>query len=68
MSKKCEDSCESYSVPWHDHMGISGTCAKLENARYALQIIRTWTPISKSANIELLDIQKLCDKTLESIK
>ena len=62
-SKECEDSCKSCGVVWNDHLGISGTCAKLEKARKSL------AKISKmSSNFSYDDIRKLCDKTLEAIK
>ncbi len=71
VSKKCEDFCKSCGTPWSDHLGISGTCAKLEEARISLQVIRTWSkyPKNTTTNVrELSDILKLCEKTLEAIK
>lgn len=67
---KCEDSCRSCGVAWHDHLGISGTCSKLEFARTALQIIRTWAafPLGIQITSELKEIRDMCDKTLESIR
>lgn len=64
--KKCEDSCKSCGVPWHDHLGISGTCAKLEAARRVLRAVAR--EMTHGFTADRVSIKQLCDKTLESIK
>ena len=63
------DVCKSCGLKWTDHLGISGTCSKLEFAMTALKIIRTWAafPLGIQRTQELIDIRDMCDKTLESL-
>jgi hypothetical protein len=40
--KHTRDKCASCGVPWSDHSGIALTCERLERARLALRVIKTW--------------------------
>ena len=62
---KCEDSCKSCGVPWSDHLGMTGTCEKLEKARKALMEIAKYT---NGAGFFNKNINDFCKTTLEIIK
>jgi hypothetical protein len=54
--------CPACGLRWSEHMGISGTCAKLTVARAALQFIRFWaTHCEPSDFIKRRAIQALKD-------
>ena len=61
IAPKENPKCVSCGVPWSDHLGMTGTCAKLEKARDTLRIIRDVSDKNSA-------FRQLCDKTLESIK
>jgi hypothetical protein len=44
------------------------SCRKLERARVALQIIKTWATFRSGESLVPAHVAKLCKKTLEEIK
>lgn len=55
--------CSACGTEWTKHMGIAGTCQKLQQARTALKVICT---LAKYHNGELLaHTAKLCRKALD---
>ena len=58
MTKK--QTCSSCGVAWTDHLGIAGTCKKLESARGELKVIHTW---AKFRNGEWLVREHVLDLT-----
>ncbi len=70
MAKKVKkDICPSCGVSWEKHMGMIGTCAKLEAARKTLKILHTWAKVpTADLRLDLFKIVTLCDKTLAEIK
>lgn len=49
-------------------MRISGTCAKLEEAKAALRVIQKYSTFPDADSFGMKPIRELCDKTLEAIK
>lgn len=61
--------CKSCGIPYDQHLGIQGICAKLKRLRDGLRIIRTWAAVeAKYSTIEsakwLEDIRDKCDDLL----
>jgi hypothetical protein len=62
------DNCPACGVPWTDHLGIAGTCRKLEEARGALKVICTWASFRGGECLTPQDTEKLCQKALDASK
>jgi hypothetical protein len=60
--------CSVCGVDWKDHLGISGTCKKLEEARSALKVIHTWAAFRKGEFLVPEHVWKLAWKALEASK
>ena len=60
--------CSACGVAWTDHLGIAGTCKKLEEARGALKVICTWASFRGGECLTPKDTEKLCRKALEASK
>jgi hypothetical protein len=52
-------------VPWDEHLGIAGTCRKLNNARGALKVIHTWASFRDGELLTAKDAMNLCMKVLK---
>ena len=57
--------CKSCNMPYIEHMGIQGTCAKLQEALSTLKSIRTWASFEGGVDLDAEHLVKLCDKVLE---
>ena len=60
--------CSACGVAWTDHLGIAGTCKKLDEARGALKVICTWATFRGGECLTPKDTEKLCRKALEASK
>jgi hypothetical protein len=58
-------TCSACGVAWTDHLGIAGTCRKLENARGALKVIYTWASFRDGELLTAKDAKNLCMKALK---
>lgn len=58
--------CKSCNVPYTDHLGLHGTCAKLQEALSALRVIRTWATFQGGVDLDAEHLVKLCDKALKA--
>lgn len=58
--------CKSCGVPYAEHMGIQGTCAKLQDALSALKVIKTWATFLDGVALTPERVTVLCDKILKS--
>ena len=59
-------SCSACGLAWTDHLGIMGTCQKLERARSALKVICTWASFRDGECLTPKDTEKLCRKALSA--
>jgi len=61
-------TCPSCGVPWVDHLGLVGTCAKLQEAMEALRVARTWLAVDgNDPDMVKLAMEKI-DRTLEGLR
>ena len=58
-------SCKSCGVAYIEHMGIQGTCAKLQESLATLKAIRTWAAFESGVDLDADHLVKLCDKVLK---
>ena len=58
-------TCSACDVPWDEHLGIAGTCRKLNKARGALKVIRTWASFRDGELLTAKDAMNLCIKVLK---
>ena len=58
-------ACSACGVAWTDHLGIAGTCRKLDKARGALKVIHTWASFRDGEMLTAKDAMKLCRKVLK---
>ena len=63
--KKTANKCESCGKRWEDHLGLVGTCEKLERARSALKIISIWARFHRGECLTPEDTADLCAKVLK---
>ena len=68
MARLAASACSACGVAWTDHLGIAGTCKKLEEARGALKVICTWASFRGGECLTPKDTEKLCRKALEASK
>jgi transposase-like protein len=65
------DRCKSCGQPWDNHLGVEGTCRKLEKAKSALRVIVTWASFRQNGDYPAFDredVLALAKKTLEEIE
>ena len=62
MTKK--QTCSSCGVAWTSHLGIAGTCKKLESARGALKVIGTWAKFRNGELFEREHVLSLASRAL----
>lgn len=63
------DKCPSCGKDWTDHLGIQGTCQRLQKALSTLKVIRTLASCDKDfGTLDADDVLKLCDKTLKEVE
>ena len=62
---KPKAACSACGVAWTDHLGIAGTCRKLDKARGALKVILTWSSFRDGELLTAKDAMKLCMKVLK---
>lgn len=60
--------CRSCNVPLVDHPGLTGTCARLQEALTALREIRTWAEFEGGVDLDAEHLVKLCDNVLKGKK
>jgi hypothetical protein len=58
-------ACSACGVAWTDHLGIAGTCRKLDKARGALKVILTWSSFRDGEMLTAKDTMNLCRKVLK---
>lgn len=63
--KLAEPSCPACGVSWADHLGIAGTCRKLERARGALKVLATLATFSDGECLTPADTKKICKRALQ---
>jgi hypothetical protein len=63
-----EPKCKNCGVPWIEHLGIEGTCRKLETARTALRVIQTLVAFYGAPALRPSDILTITKRTLEETK
>lgn len=61
-------ACSACGVEWVDHLGISGTCKKLEDARSALRVIYTWASFQNGRALNCEDVIRLITTVLKDIE
>lgn len=60
--------CPSCGVAWVDHLGIEGTCAKLQKAVGTLRVVMTALATGKGDNSVVESSVALIRRTLEGIE
>jgi hypothetical protein len=60
-------TCKACGVPFEDHLGIEGTCRKLDRARVALKVLDTWANF-KPLELDREQVANLIEQVLEVIK
>ena len=60
--------CPNCGVPWIEHLGIAGTCRKLELARTALKVIHTWASFDNGSELKPKHVRDLTKRALEETK
>jgi len=64
-SRPAAPTCSACGVPWVDHLGIIGTCRKLEDARSALNVIHTWASFQNGRALNCKDVIRLTRRVLD---
>lgn len=65
------ERCKSCGQPWDNHLGIEGTCRKLEKAKTALKVIMTWASFERGGEFPAFDrrdVLALVENTLDEIE
>lgn len=60
--------CPSCGVPWKDHLGMTGTCAKLQKARETMRVVRAWLDVGGHDPGVVERAVDRMDKTLEELQ
>ena len=59
------ETCPHCGKQWIDHMGIIGTCRRLQEALTALRVIHTWASFQDGSELVPEYVISLINRTLE---
>jgi len=60
--------CPSCGVPWVDHLGMTGTCAKLREATRTLRTLKTILSSAEGDDVAARQAVEIIDVTLERVE